>query len=225
MKIKHHSIFKELSTQKIDWSKLRINKNEKGYYLPNDFSQYLEDRNLEEKYDEIINNIENLVNRHKIDRIISLGSGVAALEYHLKKKLKLKVEVSDCDNSINILDSFKIFDKVFVLDLKDNFKINCDKNTLILLSRVDTELSDEELKSLFYKLYKLNINYIYFIPAQVLNFSTLIIEIKTFIYSILLRKKLVLCGYSRSKLSFASSWNFYYKFNFLKNTKDFFIFK
>lgn len=224
MKIKHHSIFKELSTQKIDWSKLRINKNEKGYYLPNDFSQYVEDRNWDVKYDGIINNIENIVNRHKIDRIISLGSGVAALEYHLKKKLNVKVEVSDYDNSINILDLFKIFDKAFAIDLKTNFEINCDKHTLILLSRVDTELSDQELESLFSKLYKLNASSIYFIPAQVLNFSTVIREIKIFIYSILLRKKRVFCGYSRSKLSFVSSWKFYYKYSFLKSTNDFFIY-
>ncbi len=31
MKIKYHMIFKELSIQKIDRSKLSINKNKKGY--------------------------------------------------------------------------------------------------------------------------------------------------------------------------------------------------
>ena len=47
MKIKHHSVFNELSTNTIDWSIIRSNKKEKGYYLPDNLDIYLKDRKSE----------------------------------------------------------------------------------------------------------------------------------------------------------------------------------
>ena len=190
MKIKHHSVFNELSTNTIDGSIIRSNKNEKEYYLPDNLDIYLKDRKSEKKYKGTVKEISNIIKANSIKRIVSLGSGLAALEYHLKNALEIQVEVSDFDHSIKILDSFKIFDKVFTLDLKSDFKIEA-KDSLILLSRIDTELTDIELKNLFERLNISGANYIYFIPAQRLNLVTLIIEIKIFFYSILKRKKRV----------------------------------
>ena len=190
MKIKHHSIFSELSSDKIDWSIIRSNKKEKGYYLPDNIDIYKKERKNENKYESTLTEISNIIKSNGIKRVISLGSGIAALEYHLKNRLDIEVEVSDLDDSIKILDSFKIFDKAFALDLKSNFSIE-SKGSLILLSRIDTELTDIELKNLFERLNISGANYIYFIPAQRLNLVTLIIEIKIFFYSILKRKKRV----------------------------------
>ena len=179
MKIKHHSIFSELSEDTIDWSIIRSNKKEKGYYLPDNIDIYKKERKNENKYESTLIEISNIIKSKGIKRIISLGSGIAALEYHLKNRLDIEVEVSDLDDSIKILDSFKIFDKVFALDLKSDFIIESN-DSLILLSRIDTELTDIELKNLFERLNISSANYIYFIPAQRLNLVTLIIEIKIF---------------------------------------------
>ena len=220
MKIKHHSIFNELSSDIIDWSLIRSNKNEKGYYLPDTLVQYKKERNNEIKYEKTLIEISDIIKSKSLNRLISLGSGTAALEYHLKNHLKIEVEVSDLDDSIKILDSFKIFDKVFALDLKSDFTIESN-GSLILLSRIDTELTDIELKNLFERLNISSVNYIYFIPAQRLNLVTLIIEIKILFYSILKRKKRVFCGYSRSKKSFINSWSRNYNYTKLKSNNFF----
>jgi len=222
MKIKHHSIFNELSSDIIDWSLIRSNKNEKGYYLPDTLVQYKKERNNEIKYEKTLIEISDIIKSKSLNRLISLGSGTAALEYHLKNHLKIEVEVSDLDDSIKILDSFNIFDKAFSLDLKSNFTIE-SKDSLILLSRIDTELSDIDLKNLFERLNYSNVNYIYFIPAQELNFLTVIREIKIFLYSVFYRKKRVFCGYSRTKEAFINSWSDNYNHNLLSGTNNFFI--
>ena len=220
MKIKHHSIFSELSEDTIDWSIIRSNKKEKSYYLPDNIDIYKKERKNENKYESTLTEISNLIKYKGIKRVISLGSGIAALEYHLKNRLDIEVEVSDLDDSIKILDSFKIFDKVFALDLKSDFTIESN-GSLILLSRIDTELTDIELKNLFERLNISSANYIYFIPAQRLNLVTLIIEIKILFYSILKRKKRVFCGYSRSKKSFINSWSRNYNYTKLKSNNFF----
>ena len=214
MKIKHHSVFNELSTNTIDWSIIRSNKKEKGYYLPDNLDIYIKDRKSEKKYEEIVKEISNIIKANSIKRVVSLGSGLAALEYHLKNAIEIQIEVSDLDHSI------KIFDKVFPLDLRSDFKIEA-KDSLVLLSRIDTELTDEELKTLFDSLYKSGSNIIYFIPAQILNFSTIVREIKIILYSFLKNKKRVFCGYSRSKKSFINSWSRNYNYTELKSNNFF----
>ena len=114
MKIKHHSVFNELATNTIDGSIIRSNKNEKEYYLPDNLDIYLKDRKSEKKYKGTVKEISNIIKSNGIKRLVSLGSGLAALEFHLKNTLEIQVEVSDIDYSIKILDSFKIFDKVFL---------------------------------------------------------------------------------------------------------------
>ena len=188
MKIKHHSVFNDLSTDKIDWSIIRSNKKEKGYYLPDNLDIYLKDRKSEKKYEGTVKEISNIIKANSIKRVVSLGSGLAALEYHLKNALEIQVEVSDLDHSIKILDSFKIFDKVFPLDLRSDFKIEA-KDSLVLLSRIDTELTDKELKTLFDRLNMSGANLIYFIPEQVLNLPTIFTEIKIILYSFLWKRK------------------------------------
>ena len=223
MKIKHHSVFNELSTNTIDWSIIRSNKKEKGYYLPDNLDIYIKDRKSEKKYEEIVKEISKIIKANSIKRVVSLGSGLAALEYHLKNTLEIQVEVSDLDHSIKILDSFKIFDKVFPLDLRSDFKIEV-KDSLVLLSRIDTELTDKELKTLFDRLNMSGANLIYFIPAQVLNVSTIVREIKIILYSFLKKKKRVFCGYSRSKKSFINSWENRYKHESL-SSNNFLLFR
>ena len=49
--------------------------------------------------------------RDKIQKIFSLGSGIAALEYQLKIYSDLSVTVSDYNSSVIRLKKFKIFDE------------------------------------------------------------------------------------------------------------------
>ena len=89
------------------------------------------------------------------------------------------------------------------------------------MSRIYTELTDDQLIKMFNSMAKIKIKYIFFIPAQLLTFKSLIIEIYLRIKSILFKKKLVFCGYSRSKNLFTSMWKKHYKASQTKNSKSF----
>ena len=59
------------------------------------------------------------------------------------------------------------------------------------MSRIYTELTDDQLIKMFNSMAKIKIKYIFFIPAQLLTFKSLIIEIYLRIKPKLFKKKLV----------------------------------
>tara|TARA_X000001036_G_C20693004_1_gene810120 strand:- start:278 stop:961 length:684 start_codon:yes stop_codon:yes gene_type:complete len=224
MRLRHYSIFNELEESKINWDYLRENNKEPLYYMPNNINDYntiasTHNNNL------LIKHTLKYVKKYNLDKLLSLGSGRAIIEYQLKLKSNLYTTVSDITNSINKIKELKIFDEVLIIDFTKKIEIDINSNTLVLLSRVDTELEDFELKNLFKELHKKNVNHILFIPAQLLNVKSIIIQFYIRLKSILLQKKLVDCGYSRSRSRFIKlmqeyfyvykSYNF--KFVFLKN--------
>ena len=224
MRIKHYSLFNELKESKINWDYLRENKKEPLYYMPNNMNEY----NLIASYQNnnlIINHTLMYIKKNNLDKILSLGSGRAILEYQLKLKSNIHTTVSDITNSINKIKDLKIFDEVMIIEKKKKIKIDINSNTLVLLSRVDTELEDFELENLFKELYEKNVNYILFIPAQLITLKSIMIQFYIYIKSVFLNRKLVNCGYSRSRSRFVrlmqkyfyvdKSYNF--KFVFLKN--------
>ena len=226
MRLRHYSIFNELEESKINWDYLRENNKEPLYYMPNNINDYNKiafsnNNNL------LIKHTTEYVKKYNLDKLLSLGSGRAILEYQLKLKSNLHTTVSDITNSINKIKELKIFDKVLIIDLTKKIEIEIDSNTLVLLSRVDTELEDIELKNLFKELHRKNVNHILFIPAQILTVKSIMIQLYIYMKGILLQKKLVDCGYSRSRSRFVKlmqeyfyvykSYNF--KFVFLKNKK------
>ena len=224
MRLRHYSIFNELEESKINWDYLRENSKEPLYYMPNNIKDY---KSIASYHNNkfIIDHTLEYINKHNLDKILSLGSGRAILEYQLKIKSNIHTTVSDITNSINTIKDLKIFDKVMIIDIRKTIEIEIKSNTLVLLSRVDTELEDFELENLFQELHKKNVNHILLIPAQLLTLKSIIIQLYIYIKSILLNKKLVNCGYSRSKSRFKKlmqkyfyvdkSYNF--KFVFLKN--------
>ena len=224
MRLRHYSIFNELEESKINWDYLRDNSKEPLYYMPNNINDYKSIASYNNnKF--IIDHTLEYINKYNLDKILSLGSGRAILEYQLKIKSNIHTTVSDITNSIKKIQDFKIFDKVLFIDISKKLEIEISPNTLVLLSRVDTELDDLELESLFKELYEKNVTHILFIPAQLLTVKSTIIQFYIYLKSILLNKKLVNCGYSRSKSRFKKlmqkyfyvdkSYNF--KFVFLKN--------
>ena len=198
MKIKHHSIFNNLCSDQINWNKIRNDPNEKQYFIPIEKSKYIQEASSNNPYKEIISEILSILNKFKIKTIFSLGSGRAYLEYGLKRK-DFSIQISDSDDSMDRIKEFNIFDKVYKLSFNEVLPKVQNFKGLILMSRIDTELSDDELIEIFDSLAKNKIKYIFFIPAQLLTFKSFFIEIYIRIKSILVKKKLVFCGYSRSK--------------------------
>ena len=97
MKIKHYSIFNDHKNSKIDWDFLRKSKKDHEYYMPKTEEEYKSIIN-KKNYKNIIKATSNYVNTNKLNTIISLGSGRAALEYQLKLKTGIKTIISDVTN-------------------------------------------------------------------------------------------------------------------------------
>ena len=220
MKIKHHSIFNNLNSDQINWNKIRNDPSEKEYFIPIDKSDYIKEANFEDSYKEIINEILLIIQKFKINSIFSLGSGRAYLEYKLKQK-NIPIIISDSDDSMDRIKNFNIFNGVYKLSFTDVFSEIKNFQGLILMSRIDTELSDNELIIIFNRLSKIKVRYIYFIPAQLLTFKSLIVEIYIRIKSIIFRKKLIYCGYSRSEKLMSQFWKKHYTHHKMPNSKSF----
>ena len=206
MKIKHHSLFKNLETNNIDWNHLRNDYDEEHYFIPKDLNQYSDvckkDKyGIDELSDQLINN--------NIEKIFSIGSGRACQEYFLVKK-NFQVTVSDISNSILNLKKFNIFYNVINKDFFESIHQIDDIQTALLLGRIDTELTDELLEKLFKQIHLKKIKFIVFIPAQVLTFKSFFMEYYIRIKSIFLNKKLIFCGYTRSFSILEKFWSDFY---------------
>lgn len=210
MKIKHHSIFSDLSLTTIDWNYLRDSNQESSFFIPFSKIDYLA---LVENYNysNYVDPIVEYCKEHRISRVLSIGSGKCGLEYHIKTTSELKVIVSDTSNSILRIKSFTIFDDAYKLDLLDDSSNFCvEANTLVLLSRVDTEFNDNDFKKFFSVLQSLNVLHVCLIPGELLSFKTVILELRIYLLSLLKNKKLVFCGFARSKSAFQSMWKEFY---------------
>lgn len=211
MKIRHHSIFNKLKTDVIDWNQLRNSEVERAYYIPYDKEEYLKmlrsETQIKSKYlDIILNYCEN----EKIEKIISIGSGRAILEYTLKINSNLSVIVTDVSDSILRIKEFDVFDDAYELNLLNSQAEKFQQSTLVLLSRIDTEFEDNDFAKLFLSLQKNRASHICFIPAELLTLKTLFVEIKIFISSLVRKRKRVDCGYARTKSEYLKSWKSYY---------------
>ena len=222
MKLKHYSFFYN-DLAELNWGFLRNNQNEVQYFLPQTKTQYLQkveidSPTLTQKM------ILEKCKKNGIKKIFSIGSGIAAQEFSLKKFSHIPVVVSDYDSSICRLKEFGIFDDALQLDaLNDNLPI--DNETLVIFARIDTEFEDENLKLIFQKCKSAGVKNIWFIPAELISIHILIAELKILIISLLFHKKRVFCGYARSKKAFINVWSNFYeiKTEFKKEKKSFYL--
>ena len=209
MKIKNYTIFDSNVTK--NWNLLRESSNHNSYFIPNSKKEFLEILNKWEPPKDVLNDFENLKKSFLLKKVISLGSGRCNLEYHLMSKFNLLCDVSDNTDSIKRINSFEIFNNAFYLDIKRDFKLNDLDNSIVLLSRIDTELEDFELKNLFLTLNKNNVKLIYFIPAEILNLKTVLIKIKIILFRLLQFKSPVSWGYIRNLKGFNDLWKNHYQ--------------
>ena len=96
---------------------------------------------------------------------------------------------------------------------------------MVILSRIDTEFSDDELINLIQNLYDNGVDHIYFIVAQLLTLKTFFIEFKIRVLALLKRKKLINCGVSRSRSEFKNLISKYYNISTFDNYKSFILTK
>jgi hypothetical protein len=148
MQIKHYSLFNSSSTI-LNWQDLRNDSNEDPYYLPFTREAYIQKVEISQE-PKITNEIINICKNLKIKKIFSIGSGLAAQEYQLKKYSTIPVIVSDFTESINRLKAYNIFDDAIRLDVL-NDPLPIDENMLVLFPRIDTEFNNIQLSHIFNK--------------------------------------------------------------------------
>lgn len=201
----------------------RDNKFESNYYIPETKNEYLDILNKMD-FSSLVPNILNYCKNNKINNICSLGSGRCGLEYHLMLNSNIKITVTDSSKSISKINDFNIFQEAFLFNpLEDDFtNLNIKNNTLLLLCRVDTEFDDDSFRNLFELSYNNNVNHICVIPAELLSYKILLSELYVRIKSLITKKKLVFCGFARSKNEFIKSWKNRYKLNKQCSNKNIF---
>ena len=209
MKIKNYTIYDRSMTK--NWNKFRDSKEEKDYFIPLDKKDYLIKLNSYDPDKKVVNDFSDLVQRGHIKKIVSFCSGSCNIEYYLMKKFNLICEVSDNTHSIERIKNFEIFHKVSFIDITKEFKIDVDNNTIVLLSRIDTEFEDYQLQNFFSKMYSLKVKYIYFIPAEIFTLKTILVKIKILITCFLRFRRPVSWGYIRSFNGFNKLWRQYYE--------------
>lgn len=222
MKIKHYSIFNDHKNSKIDWDFLRKSKKDPEYYMPQTEGEYksiIDEKN----YENIIEATSNYVNKNKLDTIISLGSGRAALEYKLKLKTGITTIISDITKSIFTLKKLNFFDEVLLIDITKNLDINISEKSIVILPRIDTELSDSQINQLFKTLNKKGVQHILFIPAQLISLKSFLIQLYILLKALIQKKSLVDCGYSRSRSRFKKLWKEFYDIDKSYNFKYLFL--
>lgn len=208
MRIKHYSIFIE-PLEQLDWEALRNNEKEEAYYLPDTREKYLAKVGVNHP-SSVTRAVIHACKKLGVEQVFSIGCGIAAQEYEIRKFSALHVTVSDYNDSVNRLKAFDLFDCVLQLDASTD-PIPADRSTIVLFPRIDTEFDDTQLRFMFKKCSDQGVQYIGFMPAELLDLRILAAEIKTRLYSLFGKKKKVFCGYARSFGTFEKLWEPYYK--------------
>ena len=209
MKIKHHSLFAGNRTS-LNWEELRNDAMESPYFLPFSKEEYLKKVDVESPSKTASLLLKEL-KRMNVREVFSIGSGIGALEFQLKKFGKFKVIVSDHNSSVDRLRGFHCFDGAFQFDAVSD-SLNLEKETVVLLPRIDTELTDHQISVLFLHCFQSGILNLVFIPAERITLKFFMTEIKILLISMLKRKPRVLCGFSRSFSHFKKLWEPYYTY-------------
>lgn len=211
-KINHYTIFHlSNSLSKVskaeDWYKLRTSPLDKDYFIPDDISDYQFCKTV------VTEKVIELSKTNNINSILSIGSGKAHFEAGLKANSDLKITVSDHNDSIFLLDKFKIFDACIKINILEE-DIVLKGNEALLMHRIDTEFSDEQLLSIFKKQHENGIKHIFFIPTQFLTLKSFLVEQKILLKSLLPNKSRTMCGWVRKKSLFDDILGEYYKVNY-----------
>jgi hypothetical protein len=215
MRINHYAVFKN-KMKTLDWENLRNTESEAPYFLPykkEDYLKKVESKTPSISTEVILKELERIGSK----KILSIGSGVAAQEYQLKKFSSYTVVVTDYNSTVLRLKEFGVFDDALILDAFID-PLPADENWVLLFHRIDTEFDDDQLSKLFAKCHAAGVKQICFIPGELLSFKIILVEIKTFLASILKARPRVFCGYIRSLGYFKKIWNPYYEISKMYTT-------
>ena len=206
MRIKHYTYFKS-RVPTLNWDKLRDDLSEDSYYVPDNKEQYIAKLQAREPSGEATAIIDFIRDR-RLASVLSIGSGICWLEFQLRDSIPI-LAVSDVTASINRIASFEVFDEAFQFDVL-NDPIPMSNIDLVLLPRVDTEFTDDQLHALFKKLRTHGVRYVALSPATDLGLRVIVAEVRVRIRWLLTREAPAFCGYFRNYRGLEKTWSDYY---------------
>ncbi len=143
-----------------------------------------------------------LLRRWGVTRMASVGVGTAVLEYHIQTQdPELLLRCGDyAPASLEMLRRcFTECRSIEVMDLRDNRWVQDPGHEVVLLNRVDTELTDDEWRGVFGDLHARGVARILMIPCGLLTAAALARELRTIVRSRLRRHPLTKAGYFRTE--------------------------
>ncbi len=206
MILKHYAFFRSELPSLLDdpgsWESLRKDPNEPAYFLPPTRREYMQ--RIEQSagvHQPVAGEIGRWVIATGATSIFSVGVGLGVLEYEIKQTTGLRVIVSEVNNAIRDLERVSDFDGYLQYDIVHD-PVPEPREALFLLPRIDTELTDNEIKTVIEKFAQAGIRHICLIPTSFLTLRILLIELRRLLLAKLLRKKRTFCGYYRTKRHF-----------------------
>jgi hypothetical protein len=141
-----------------------------------------------------------LLRRWEAASLVSLGVGTGMLEYLIKLDTpEIQIRCGDyAPATVALLrDRFLECDAIEVMDLANPEWVRTPEE-VVLLHRVDTELSDDEWRSLFAKLHALRCRHIVFMPAGLLTPVSAASQVRTALAALLHGQALRPSGFLRT---------------------------
>ena len=147
---------------------------------------------------------ERILQLHDIGtKFFSLGCGKGILEWYIKRIAGDTIDITCSDytpqqieslKKVNLLcDSFTTFDM-----LEDDYeKISLDSTVIIF--RCSTEMTIQQFKSVFEKLYSRGIERVVFVPTEIITFKEGLRRYKVFLKEMIRGSKLTFCGWCYSE--------------------------
>jgi hypothetical protein len=136
-----------------------------------------------------------------VTRMVSVGVGTAVLEYHIQTLYpELRLRCGDyAPASLEVLRRcFTECHSIELMDLRQPRWIADPEREVVLLNRVDTELTDDEWRSVFAELARQGARRVIWIPCGLLTPHALVHELQTVVLSIARRRPLTRAGYFRT---------------------------
>jgi pimeloyl-ACP methyl ester carboxylesterase len=142
-----------------------------------------------------------LLRQWGVTRMVSVGVGTATLEFHIQTQYpELALRCGDyAPASLDILRRcFTECRSIEVMDLRTPNWVMDPVAEVVLLNRVDTELTDDEWRRVFADLRQQGVRRIIWIPCGLLSARAVGRELQTMVLSVLRRQPLTKAGYFRT---------------------------
>lgn len=220
MKIKHYFAFEEKYSRNdfkklsaANWDILRTDDVPGPFSIEKEINAFEENCKTVADYRETAEIICGLIKEHKMgNRLVSLGCGKGVAEYHIKKIMPwLHVMCTDYAQK-GIEQLAKVFidcDEFGTFDMLSGDYVAWGGKTgsILLMYRVSTEFSIEQWRSIFDRIYNANIEYVIFVPAEIMTLWIALKEKVMLLYNILSGKKVTFCGWMYSLSDFFRFFN------------------